>query len=74
MRHAMIRLLRSRVALSIPPLTATPFIMMASFPVRDWSVGVGLAMLCAICALALHAIWTRPPVTMKEERGRPEDA
>ncbi len=58
---------RNRILLSVPIVAAAAVFIFASLPVKDWSVGLGVAMVCAMCLLGLHAIWTRSPALMEEE-------
>jgi hypothetical protein len=56
----MPRSLKKRIARTIPIVAVVPLLLHASLPIEDWSVGVGVGMVCVMCVLGLHAIWTRP--------------
>lgn len=64
--------LRKRIALTIPIVAVVPLLLHASLPIEDWSIGLGVLMVCAMCLLGLHAIWTRPAAKL-EERSSPDD-
>jgi len=64
--------LRKRIALTIPIVAVVPLLLHASLPVTDWSIGLGVLMVCAMCLLGLHAIWTRPAAKLGDE-ATPED-
>ncbi len=69
----MYKTLRKRIALTVPIVAVVPLLLYASLPIRDWAMGIGVAMVCAMCVLGLHSIWTRPAAALDDET-RPEDA
>lgn len=68
----MNKTLRKRLALTVPIVAVVPVLLYGSMPIRDWSIGIGVAMVCAMCLLGLYSIWTRPAAML--EGDRPEDA
>lgn len=63
----MNKTLLKRIALTIPIIAVVPLLLLASLPIEEWSIGVGVAMVCAMCVFGLYSIWTRPAAMMVEE-------
>ena len=64
---------RKRIALTIPIVAVVPVLLYGSMPVSDWSIGLGVAMVCAMCLFGVHSIWTRPAAMLEEASSEDAD-
>lgn len=63
----MNKTLRKRIAITVPVVAVMPVLLFASLPIRDWSVGLGVAMVCAMCVFGLYSVWTSPAMSPEDE-------
>lgn len=67
----MNKALRKRIGITVSLLLVTPLMVFSSMPFKDWSVALGVAMVCAMCLVGLWVVWTRPMA--EEPEADPED-
>jgi hypothetical protein len=69
----MSKTLRKRIGITVSLLLVTPLMVFSSMPFKEWSVALGVAMVCAMCLVGLWVVWTRPMPDEPDDEPEPED-